>query len=64
MWNNVVKPKVKGGEKKVTLPSELPPEPATPAPKATSKLEPGVYLDEDSGKYYRINKDGTMEELK
>jgi hypothetical protein len=28
-----------------------------------SKLSPGIYLDEDSGKYFNIGENGTMEEL-
>lgn len=27
------------------------------------KIEPGIYLDEDSGTYYRVNKDGSFDNL-
>lgn len=31
--------------------------------KKPKKLDPGVYIDEDSGKYFRIDREGNMTEL-
>ena len=73
LWNKVVRPTVKGDVEEVTLPSELPKERVAEVeaslPTAEviefkpKKLDPGVYLDEDTGKYFKIDKDGNMEEL-
>lgn len=35
----------------------------TKKPTKMSKLSPGIYLDEDSGKYFNIGENGSMEEL-
>lgn len=54
------------GETPTTSNVEAPPSTATPSeePKPKmSKLSPGIYLDEDSGKYFNIGDSGTMEEL-
>lgn len=50
------------GEKATTSNVEAPPPSEEPQPKM-SKLSPGIYLDEDSGKYFNIGDSGTMEEL-
>lgn len=115
IWNKIIKPKMQGGEQKIDMPSELPPErleeinklenpPSAEVipirdnrteaeklakevldrpgerervkdisnelldelrtePSPWQKLEPGIYLDEDSGKYMKIDKDGNMVEL-
>lgn len=69
LWNEVVKPRAKGLEEKIELPSELPKEKqeALNQPSAEiipfKRMEPGMYLDEETGKYYQITKDGEMKEV-
>lgn len=71
IWNNVKKPKSRG-EEAIELPSELPKERQAvieeESPKSNvipfpKKLDPGIYVDEESGKYFKIDKDGNMEPI-
>lgn len=51
------------GETPITSNEEAPPSPSEEPQPKMSKLSPGIYLDEDSGKYFNIGENGTMEEL-